>query len=72
MEVFRNMDEKISYKANPETRGTSPVQFFDDASGPPPAGTKARPRPPDRPREVPADEPSTPTTPPKPESEQSE
>ncbi len=51
------MNNPISYQPNPETRGTSPVQFFEADGGPPPAGTKATPRTADRPREVPADGP---------------
>jgi hypothetical protein len=47
------MNEHISYQANPETRGTSPIQFFEADGGDPPAGTKATPRPADRPRELP-------------------
>jgi hypothetical protein len=47
------MNEPISYQANPETRGTAPVQFFEADDRAPPAGTKATPRPSDRPRELP-------------------
>jgi hypothetical protein len=47
------MSDPLSYQANPETRGTAPVQFFEADGGAPPAGTKATPRPPGRPREVP-------------------
>ena len=53
------MKEHISYEGNPETRGTSPVYFFEDASGPMPPGVKARPRPADRPRELPPDDPAS-------------
>lgn len=66
------MSEKISNSANPETRGTSPVQFFEDTSGPPPAGTKATPRPVDRPREVSEDDLSKPATSPELEPGKSE
>jgi hypothetical protein len=48
------MNDKISYQANPETRGTAPIQFFDAEGGEAPAGTKATPRPSDRPRELPS------------------
>ena len=47
------MSEHLSYQANPETRGTMPVQFFEADSGAPSTGTKATPRPADRPRELP-------------------
>jgi hypothetical protein len=52
------MSHQISYQPNPETRGAEPVQFFEADGGAPPAGTKATPRPSDRPREVPAAAPS--------------
>lgn len=54
------MNDHISYEANPETRGTAPVQFFE-AGGGAPVGTKATPRPADRPRVVPPGGPSTAT-----------
>jgi hypothetical protein len=47
------MNDPLAYQANPETRGTAPVLIFEDDGGLPPVGTKATPRPPDRPREVP-------------------
>jgi hypothetical protein len=47
------MNEPISYQANPETRGTAPIQFFEADDVAPPVGIKATPRPPDRPRELP-------------------
>jgi len=31
------MNDDISYQANPETRGTAPVQFFEADGGAPPA-----------------------------------
>jgi hypothetical protein len=46
------MADHISDEANPETRGTVPVQFFEAAGGVPALGTKATPRPADRPREL--------------------
>src|SRR5438132_24244 len=52
------MNEPISYQANAETRGTAPIQFFEADDGAPPVGTKATPRPPDRPRELPPASPS--------------
>jgi hypothetical protein len=52
------MSDHISYQANPETRGTAPVQFFEADGGAPPAGTRATPRPADRPRELPTGGPS--------------
>jgi hypothetical protein len=48
------MNEPISYPSNPEMRGTVPVQFFEADENAPPPGTKATPRPPDRPRELPS------------------
>ncbi len=53
MEVEEAMNEHVSYQGNPETRGTAPILFFDAADELPPAGTKATPRPADRPREAP-------------------
>jgi hypothetical protein len=53
------MNEPISYQANPETRSTAPIQFFEADDNAPPAGTKATPRPPERPREVPPAGPPT-------------
>src|SRR5713101_302956 len=53
------MNDHISYQANPETRGTAPIQFFEADGGDPPAGTKATPRPADRPRELPSAGPSS-------------
>ena len=50
------MNEHISFQANPETRGTVPVQFFEaevGATAAVPAGTKAMARPADKPRELP-------------------
>jgi hypothetical protein len=47
------MNDQISFQANAETRGTVPVQFFEAAGGDVPAGTKATPRPADRPRVLP-------------------
>jgi hypothetical protein len=52
------MNEPISYQANAETRCTAPIQFFEADDGAPPVGTKATPRPPDRPRELPPASPS--------------
>ncbi|SRR5581483_8565486 len=49
------MSDQISYQGNAETRGSAPVQFFEDAGAPPRAGARATPRPADRPREVPPD-----------------
>jgi len=54
------MNHHISYQGNDETRGTFPVQFFEDAGGPPPPDTKATPRPVDRPRELPPSPPPAP------------
>jgi hypothetical protein len=48
-----DMSDPLSSRANPEIRGTAPVQFFKADGGAPPAGTQATPRPPGRPREVP-------------------
>jgi hypothetical protein len=39
-------------KGKSVTRGTTPIQFFEDTSGPCPPGTMAKPRPKDRPREI--------------------
>lgn len=47
------MSDHLPNPASPETRGTVPVQFFEADGGPPPAGTRATPRPADRPRVVP-------------------
>jgi hypothetical protein len=47
------MNDPVSYQPNPETYGTAPLYVFEDDSSAPPAGTKATPRPADRPREVP-------------------
>jgi hypothetical protein len=47
------MNDPITYQGNDATRGAAPVQFFEAAGELPPAGTKATPRPEDRPREVP-------------------
>ena len=47
------MNDEISFQANPETRGTVPVQFFEADTSDVPAGTKATPRPVNRPRELP-------------------
>ena len=47
------MSDAISYQANPETRGTGPIQFFEASSGDLPPGTRATPRPANRPRELP-------------------
>jgi hypothetical protein len=55
------MNEHISYQANSETRGTVPIQFFEADGGDPQAGTKATPRPVDRPRELPPAGPPSPT-----------
>jgi hypothetical protein len=49
------MSDHISYEGNPQTRSTAPVLFFEDRSPPPPPGSMATPRPPDRPRELPPD-----------------
>jgi hypothetical protein len=43
----------IPYQSNPETRGTGPVEFFEDTSGDPPPGAMATPRPTERPRVLP-------------------
>jgi hypothetical protein len=51
------MSDPLSHQANPETRGTVPVQFFEADGGAPPPGSKATPRPADRPRELPASSP---------------
>jgi hypothetical protein len=48
------MSDHLSYQANPETRGTVPVQVFENDSGAPPPGTRATPRPANRPRELPS------------------
>jgi hypothetical protein len=48
------MRDPHSHQADPQTRGTAPVKFFEADGGTPPPGTKATPRPADRPREVPA------------------
>ncbi len=53
------MNDHISYEGNSETRGTAPVQFFEAGGSAPPAGTKATPRPADRPRELPPGGPSS-------------
>jgi hypothetical protein len=53
------MSDHPSYQANPETQGTVPVQFFEADGRAPPAGTKATPRPADRPRELPPSGPSS-------------
>jgi hypothetical protein len=47
------MNDSISYQANPETRGTGPIQFFEAGAADLPSGTKATSRPADRPRELP-------------------
>jgi hypothetical protein len=47
------MINHIWYEANPETRGTLTIQFFEIESDDTLAGTKATPRPLDRPREIP-------------------
>jgi hypothetical protein len=47
------MSDHLSYQANPETRGTVAIQFFEADGGTPPPGTQATPRPPDQPRELP-------------------
>ncbi len=47
------MNDPISYQGNPVTRSTAPIQFFEADDSAPPVGTKASPRPPDQPREVP-------------------
>jgi hypothetical protein len=52
------MSDQFSYQPNSETRGTTPIQFFEADGGAPPAGTKATPRPSDRPRELPPDGPA--------------
>jgi hypothetical protein len=51
------MSDHLSHQANPVTRGTVPVQFFEADGGAPPPGSKATPRPADRPRELPASSP---------------
>jgi hypothetical protein len=48
------MRDHLSYQSNPETRGTVPVQLFENDRGIPPSGTKATPRPAGRPRELPS------------------
>ena len=53
------MSEPTSYQANPMTRSTTPAQFFQDDNRSPITGTKATPRPPDRPRELPETEPES-------------
>jgi hypothetical protein len=47
------MSDDLSSHANPQTRGTVPVQLFEAGACPVPPGTKATPRPPGRPRQLP-------------------
>jgi hypothetical protein len=47
------MSDRISYRPNAETQGTTPLQVFETDGSTPPTGTKATPRPADRPRQVP-------------------
>jgi hypothetical protein len=47
------MSDRLSYQANPQTRGTVAIQFFEADGSTPPPGTQATPRPADRPRELP-------------------
>jgi hypothetical protein len=47
------MNDHLSNEANPQTRGSTPVQFFESAGPIPAIGTKATPRPADRPRQGP-------------------
>jgi hypothetical protein len=53
------MSEPTAYQPNPETQGTAPVQFFEADDRSPPAGAKASPRPPSRPRQLPPDDASS-------------
>ncbi len=48
------MSDHLSYQANPQTRNTAPVQFFEAENVAPLPDTKATLRPADRPRELPA------------------
>jgi hypothetical protein len=52
------MNNDISYQGNPQTRGTAPFQVFEVDGEIPPPGTKATPRPADRPRDVPLSDPT--------------
>jgi hypothetical protein len=52
------MNEPLSYQDSPETRGTAPIQFFESDEVAPPVGTKATPRPTERPRELPPESPA--------------
>jgi hypothetical protein len=47
------MSDHLSYQANPQTRGTVGIQFFEADNVVPPPGTQATPRPAGRPRELP-------------------
>jgi hypothetical protein len=47
------MSDHLTHQSNTQTQSTVPVQFFETDAGVPTAGTKATPRPPDRPRELP-------------------
>jgi hypothetical protein len=53
IKVGLDMNDHISFHVNPETRGSMPVHFFEADGGDIPPGTKATPRPADRPRELP-------------------
>jgi hypothetical protein len=48
------MSNQVSFQSNAETRGTVPIQFFEAEDRHVPPGTKATPRPLDRPRELPS------------------
>lgn len=52
------MSDLVPYQANPETRGTVPVQFFEAGAGAAAAGMQPTPRPANRPRELPPAVPS--------------
>ncbi len=54
------MNDHLPYQANPETRGTEQVQFFESHGDAPQPGTKATPRPAGRHRELPPGSPSPP------------
>src|SRR5207253_2825442 len=58
-EVF-DMNNHISFQANPETRGTATIQSFEAGGGDPPAGTKATLRPSDRAGSIPSTSPTVP------------
>jgi hypothetical protein len=47
------MPDARLYPLNPETHGTTPIQFFEADDGPASPDTKPSDRPADRPRELP-------------------